>query len=108
MYLEPEAHFPGFVSQLGLLLKHCELTISLLRPPKLSPMASAHTLANGHHGFRANPLAPAGAKVIAHERKMERGTWGDKGVDGFYLHTAPKHYRCYRCLIPKTSDFLMA
>ena len=88
-----------------LLLPHCELTLSLLRPPKLNPMISAHTLINGHHGFRSNPIAPAGAKAIAHERKLERGTWGGKGADGFYTHTAPKHYRCCHCLIPKANDF---
>ena len=73
-----------------LLLPHTEHTLNLLRPSKINPLISARTMADGHYDFRKNPIAPAGTKVIVHERKMERGTWGGRGVDGFFIEMAPK------------------
>ena len=54
-----------------LLLPHAEHTASMLRPSKANPLVSAYTMLNGHHGFRRNPLAPAGTKAIAHEGKND-------------------------------------
>lgn len=88
------------------LLPHTEHTGNMLhRPSKINPLVPAHTMVNGHHEFRKHPFAPAGTKVIVHESKLIRGTWGDRGVDGFFVEMAPKHYRNVRCFIPSTNDF---
>lgn len=88
-----------------LLLPQTEHTLNMLRPSRINPQVSAYTMVHGHHDFRRNPIAPAGCKVIVHERKMERGTWGDHGVPGYYLQMAPHHYRNVRCYIPSTHAF---
>ena len=88
-----------------LVLARTEHTGNMLRPSRINPLASAHTMVSGHHGFRKHPVAPAGTKVIVHESKLIRGTWGDRGVDGFFVEMAPKHHRNVRCLIPSTNDF---
>ena len=53
----------------------------------------------GLHGrqfdFRAHPIAPAGTKVINHDKPTARGTWAPHGVLGFYLGPAQQHYRCF-------------
>ena len=36
------------------------------------------------------------------EAPANRRTWAPHGVDGWYIGTAPKHYRCYQVYIPKT------
>jgi hypothetical protein len=48
------------------------------------------------------PLAPAGGKVIVHNRRMERASWADRGTNGFFIDQAPQHYRNYKCYIPAT------
>ena len=53
----------------------------------------------GLHGrqfdFRAHPIAPAGTKVIIHDKPTVRGTKAPHGVPGFYLGPAQQHYRCF-------------
>ena len=56
----------------------------------------------GHHDFNCNPIAPAGCRVLVHNRPKERGAWEDRGIEGFYISQAPDHYRNFTCYIPST------
>ena len=53
----------------------------------------------GLHGckfdFRAHPIAPAGSKVLIHDKPGARGSWAPHGVLGFYLGPSQHHYRCF-------------
>ena len=47
--------------------------------------------------MNATPKAPAGTKVVIHEKPNERSSWNAHGVEGFYLDPAILHYRYYTC-----------
>ena len=89
----------------GLPLAHTKHTGNMLRPSKTNPLVPAHAMVNGHHDFRKHPIVPTGTKVIVHKSKLIRGTWGDCGVDGFFVEMAPNHYRNVRCFAPSTNNF---
>ena len=69
------------------LLPQAELCLNHLIPYGPNPNISAF---EGLHGrqfdFRAHPIAPAGTKVITHDKPTARGTWAPHGVLG---------YRCF-------------
>ena len=76
----------------------------MLRPSKLNPLVSSYTTVRGHYDFMKSPIAPAGCKVLVHDRPMERGSWSDRGTEGFFLNQAPQHYRNFICYMPKTNS----
>jgi hypothetical protein len=84
------------------LLPHVIHTLNMLRPSKINPQVSAHTMMKGHHDYNSHPIAPAGCKIVIHERRNERGSWANHGTDGFYISQAPNHYRNFTCYIPST------
>jgi len=59
-------------------------------------------MVKGHHDFNSHPIAPAGCKVIIHDRRSERKSWDNHGTNGFYVSQAPRHYRNFTCYIPST------
>lgn len=78
------------------LLPQIELCLNHLHPYKPNPTISAYAgLHGGAHDFRANPIGPAGSKILIHDKPGSRGSWAPHGVPGFYLGPALKHYRCY-------------
>ena len=76
----------------------------MLRPSQLNPQLSAYTLLHGHHNFMSQPLAPAGYQVVIHDRPMDRGSWANRGTDGFFISQAPNHYRNFKCYTPSTNS----
>jgi hypothetical protein len=78
------------------LLPQATITLNLLRQSRINTMVSAHAQLYGHYDFNQAPMAPPGTCVIAHEKPQQRASWDPHGMDGWYLGTAPDHYRCYR------------
>ena len=76
----------------------------MLRPSKLTPLVSSYTTVRGHYNFMKSPMAPAGCKVLVHDRPMERGSWSDRGTEGFFINQAPQHYRNFVCYMPNTNS----
>lgn len=78
------------------LLPLTEICLNHLIPYGSNPHMSAY---EGLHGrkfdFRAHPIAPAGAKVLIHDKPGARGSWAPLGVLGFYLGPFRHHYRCF-------------
>ena len=86
------------------LLPQIELCLNHLRPFKPNPTISAYAgIHGGSHDFRAQPIAPAGIKVLIHDKPSARASWASHGVEGFYLGPALQHYRCYHVYVPSTS-----
>jgi hypothetical protein len=85
-----------------LLLDQAELTLNLLRFSTVEPTKSAWEHVHGPYDFDAHPFAPAGCKVVMHERSEVRGTWAQHGVVGFYIGPASNHYRSFHAWIPQT------
>jgi hypothetical protein len=87
-----------------LAIPQCEITLNLLIPWMLDVNISAYC---GLHGKSWNhdkhPLAPMGTKVMIHESKQQRTTWGDKGTPGYYIGPAKDHYRSWDVWCIKTN-----
>ena len=87
------------------LLTQMELCINHLHPCKSNPRISAYaSLHRGAHDYRAHPIAPAGCKVLIHDKPAHRGAWAPHGAPGFYLGPALQHYRCYIVWATSTSS----
>ncbi len=41
------------------------------------------------------PLAPLGCAVQMYEAPTKQRTWAENSIDGWYIQTSPKHYRCH-------------
>ena len=78
------------------------LTLNLLRQSRINPHLSAEAQLNGAFDFNRTPLAPPGTKVLVFEAPGFCPTWAPHGVTGWYIGSAPRHYRCYRVYILKT------
>lgn len=86
------------------LLPQMELCLNHLMPYKPNPHISAHAgLHGGSHDFRSHPIAPAGIKVLIHDKPAARASWAPHGVQGFYLGPALQHYRCFQVYNTATS-----
>ena len=57
---------------------------------------------HGAYDFNACPIAPIGTKVVAHVPPLERATWAQHGIIGYYVGPAPDHYRCFQIWIEST------
>ena len=84
------------------LIPLASTTLNLLRPSRINPRLSAEECLNGVFDCNKTPIAPPGCKVVVHESTTNRGTWSPHGVDGWYVGTAPHHYRCHTVYVPKT------
>jgi len=84
------------------LIEHAQTTLNLLWPSRINPLISADAVLNGPFDYNKTPLAPPGTKVVVYETPEVRGTWSPHGVDGWYIGSARKHYRCHRVYITKT------
>jgi hypothetical protein len=62
----------------------------------------AYQYVNGAFDYNKMPLSPMGCAVQIHERSERRGSWAANAVDGWYLQTSPKHYRCHIVYVKNT------
>ena len=87
-----------------LLLPQILLCLNHLTPFAPNPTVSAYAgIHGGQHDFRAHPIAPAGTRIVIHDKPTNRTSWAPHGVPGFYLGPASKHYRCYTVWATPTS-----
>ena len=57
------------------ILSQVEICINHLLPYKPNPLVSAYAgIHGGSHDFRARPIAPAGTRVLIHDKPANRGT----------------------------------
>ena len=89
-----DPHFPIFLW--CKLLPQAILTLNLMRPSNVAPKVSAYAYVHGQFNYDAMPLAPMGCAVQLYIKPHRRKTWGAHSVDGWYLGTSVKHYRCHR------------
>ena len=52
-------------------------------------------------------MAPPVTKFLIHETPQQRRTLDFHGKEGWYIGTAPLHYRCYRIFVPETRGELI-
>lgn len=84
------------------LIPQAEITLNLLRQSGISYYMSAYQQLHGAYDFVKQPMAPSGTKVIVFDPKGIRGSWANKGTDGFYVGPAMLHVGCYIVYIPET------
>ena len=84
------------------LVAQATTTLNLLRKSNINPRLSAEAQLNGAFDYNATPLAPPGCKVVIYENPEKRKTWAPHGIDGWYIGSAPEHYRCHTVYATKT------
>ena len=75
------------------LISQATTTLNLLWPSRINRRLSAEAQLNSAYDFNRSPLAPPGTRILVHENPAVRRTWASHGVDGWYIGSAPKHYR---------------
>jgi hypothetical protein len=85
-----------------LLMPQINITLNLLRKSWYHPNLSAYSQIHGVYDYNKTPMAPAGCKIIIHDRSEERKSWDPHGTHGFYIGPAMQHYSNYKCYIPST------
>jgi hypothetical protein len=86
------------------LLPQTILTLNLLRQSNAVPSVSAYQYVRGTFDYNKTPLGPMGSAVQMHESRDNRGTWAERSIDGWYLGTSLKHYRCHIIHVKKTKS----
>jgi hypothetical protein len=84
------------------ILPQAVITLNMLRTSIINPKLSAATHIFGKYDFNRAPMAPPGARIIAHETPGRRRTWAPHGQDGWYIGPSLEHCRCYTVYITKT------
>jgi len=85
------------------IIPQAEITLNLMRGCRNNPVISAYEAVRGPYDLSKHPMAPAGMKVVVHEKPLQRGPWDPHGVEGYYLGPALEHYRCFRTWISHTN-----
>ena len=75
------------------LLPQTELCLNHLIPYAPNPRVSACWTDGGAFDFSKHPIAPAGARVLIHEKPNNRASWAPHGLPGYYLGPAMQHHR---------------
>ena len=57
------------------ILEHVVVTLNMLRPSRLNPKISSYMRLYGIFDFNKTPIAPAGCKIIIHDRTNKRPAW---------------------------------
>ena len=86
------------------LLPQAIITLNLLHISRINPQLPAFSQIWGTFNFNSTPLAPAGTKLLIHEKPSVRESWAPHAVKGWYLDLALIHYRCYRVWATETDS----
>jgi hypothetical protein len=74
-----------------LLIPQVNITLNLLRASRIQSQLLAYAHIYGQFDYNKTPLAPAGCKILIHDRANERPSWANHGTDGFYIGPALQH-----------------
>jgi hypothetical protein len=86
------------------LVHQAQLTLNLLRNSRINPRLLAEAQLNGQFDYNKTPITPPGIRVVIHTKSNKRGTWAPHGALGFYIGSAPDHYRCWRIYVTITQS----
>jgi hypothetical protein len=84
------------------LLPQTILTLNLLWLAKADQSVSAYQFMHGEFDYNKMLLAPLGCAVQIHESTNRQRKWNVHSLNGWYLGTSNKHYRCYTIYCTKT------
>ena len=84
------------------LIPQATLMLNMLQQSCINLHISAEAQLNGAFDFNHTPLAPPGTKVLVFESPGVFRTWATHGITGWYIGSAPEHYRWYQVYTTKT------
>ena len=90
-------------NQWDLPTPHTEFTLNPLRPLKINKNISACSIINDCCDFMKHPISIARTEAVTHDQPMDRGSWADRGTEGFFIDRATEHCRNHKCFIPSTN-----
>ena len=78
-------------------MRQTNIILNLLRSACCNPKLLACSYVFGQFNFRATPIAPPGAKVVAHVYLSKRASWELNSEVSWYVRLVMKHHRCVDC-----------
>ena len=71
-----------------------------MRRSRIDPTKSAYEVLNGPYDWNRFPLAPPGCKAVIYESPAQRGSWGSRGINAWYVGPSSDHYHCCHYFVP--------
>jgi hypothetical protein len=90
------------------LTSQVETTLNLMRRSRIDPTKSAYEVLNGPYDWNRFPLEPPGCKAVIYESPAQRGSWGSRGIDAWYVGPSLDHYRCCHYFVPSTHAYCIS
>ena len=87
------------------LTPQVETMLNLMRRSRLDPTKSAYEVLHGPYDWNCFPLAPPGCKAVIYESPAQRGSWGSRGIEVWYVGPLMDHYRCCHYFVPATRAY---
>ncbi len=87
------------------LMPQVETTLNLMHRSRIDPTKSAYEVLHGPYDWNHFPLAPPGCKAVIYESPAQRGSWGSRGIDAWYVGPSLDHYRCCHYFVPVTRAY---
>ena len=85
-----------------LLLPQATQTLNILRRSQINPRLSAESQLNKAFDYNRNHMTSPMTKFLIHKTPQQRRTYDFHDREGWYIGTAPLHYRCYHIYTPET------
>ena len=73
------------------LLPQAQVTLNLMRRSNIHPQLSAYAHMYGNFNYDATPMAPVGTKAVIYNSESKRGSWDQRGEDGWYVGPTQEH-----------------
>lgn len=89
------------------LIEQAEITLNLLRTPRLHPQLSTYHSLCRNFNFQKTPLAPPGIKAITGNNAATRESWAPHGKLAYYVGPAMNHYRCCKVYLPSVQKIII-
>lgn len=82
--------------------------LNLMRCSCIDPTKSAYEVLHGKYDWNHFPLAPPGCKAVIYESPAQRGSWGSRGIDAWYVGPSLDHYQCCHYFVPETRAYCIS
>jgi hypothetical protein len=82
--------------------------LNLLCRSWINPAKSAHEALHCPYDWNRFPLAPPGCKAVIYKLPNHRGSWGSRGIDGWYLGLSINHYCCCYYFVPEMRAYCIS
>ena len=84
------------------LLPQIDLSVNIFRKCRQNPLLSSWAAMEGEYHFDLTPIAPAGSKMLMHEKPGRRQTFGYNAKKAWYIPPCLRHYHTFKGIMAST------